>query len=310
MHFIATRMGLGMSHASSFRRRSGLLLHTLFPGMAAQTKTDFQWVVFTDSRIDPESEAAVAEAFAPYPHFHLEKHNVFESADMSLPLGIAAQRLFGTTKGHIYTRIDDDDALAIDFVERAQAALQGTEGPVVLSFRRGLKLLPRADHLGRTLSSAPSAGITFRVPDLARRHSFHRASHRKVHERVAAAGGTSLILDTDQPMRLSVIHDFSDSHEREGKRPAPTRRGIGKRAALLARFALPPDISATLNRIVDETPDERAALANTRMKRLGLKSTLLALAQEVRSQIEGADEHRRPKLERQLEALNAAFHAF
>ena len=148
-HCLMTRSAYAADYPLEANRRRLELLRTVTaPALAAQTVQDWTWLVRIDAT-DPllEERRAAVLAAVPGARFLLRARPWSEV----LPAGVTLQ-----------TRLDDDDALAPDFVERIQRAAAGTRGRIAWMLRVGWKFDGRcADRWVREANQF----VTLQVPD-------------------------------------------------------------------------------------------------------------------------------------------------
>jgi len=136
-HLILTRFNLatpGREHA--IRNRPGWLAERFdlfericLPSVASQTCRDFRWVIYFDKDTPEPFRSRIEELrqvvpFTPY------FTGLFRSEGWNRSVG----ELFPDRTPYLLTtRLDNDDALAVDYVERVQEAVRGREAEAPLS---------------------------------------------------------------------------------------------------------------------------------------------------------------------------------
>ena len=132
-HFLLTRYLVRMTDApadldriaqlprEAFMKRFDLFKRVCLPTVATQTSDDFTWLVFFDSRVDPEFVDVVRSELAPYPHFEVVIVDRFDDAARTEILGA---RLDPSIDWLLTTRLDNDDGLHRNFVARLQAEVR------------------------------------------------------------------------------------------------------------------------------------------------------------------------------------------
>ena len=157
-HLILTRFNVRWAPASELseswlQHRLDLFRRHCQPSVAGQTATDFRWLVFIDHASPPWLRTAIE---ACEPAEVVECDQVF-SPDVASSLVAPHAR-----RGHdlITTRLDNDDAIAFDFLERLGDAATPTAELAFINFNNGLQLSEGRLYFGdltrRTPSSAPS----------------------------------------------------------------------------------------------------------------------------------------------------------
>jgi len=126
-HYILTRFNVATpGRWEDIRLRPGWLdkrydLFTEFclPGVAGQTRKDFEWIIFFDAQTPPEYMSRIEALQSIFP-FRIVQTPLFEMKDMCQQL--CKER--AESAWLLTTRLDSDDILADDFVERLRQDLQ------------------------------------------------------------------------------------------------------------------------------------------------------------------------------------------
>lgn len=212
-HFLITRFNLSTGgREEDIRSRSGWLPRRIdlferycLPSVCNQSKKNFLWLIYVDVTTPQK-----------YRHF-FEKFNRLDFVDIRWVDGRrfdirqvksdVSQLLHFRTKWLITTRLDNDDAIARDFVQRVQAFLP-TEHRVIINFTQGLILKDGRIYRHRDCSNAfatmvepPDSPLTI----WCRHHTELRfvAPIRQVD---------------DRPMWCQIIHDDNVSNRVNGWR--------------------------------------------------------------------------------------------
>ncbi len=306
-HIVLTRLGIGMNRRSFYRRHIALMVATTLPGMARQTCSDFEWVIAVDVKIDEESWAELTEALAPYSHFRAIKLDPFE--DGLAPLlshvlqgPVNADRL-------AVSRLDDDDALTLDFVERVRAcALKpGARTPMSIAFHRGLQVDPTTGQFAPSVAPSIAIGLTI-VSAAADPLDIYGTNHTKLHAAIEARGGEIALLDDGAVDWLHVRSVLSDSGEalsrrreisrgvRELKLAKPTftmdqsERVAEILAGGLSRCGLDLEWMSIVKGLRESRPDEAPDISwEPALRRTQIKSALLRVARQAREKGRDAD---------------------
>lgn len=130
-HFVLTRFNVrNFYHHSEptdewLRERMLLFRHYCMPSFQAQTVDTFRWLVFFDSEtpawLQAEVRLAAQDLFEP----------VYVEGPFSKELLTATIVERCSTPFAITTRVDNDDAVAVDFIEKIQACFAGQESMFV-----------------------------------------------------------------------------------------------------------------------------------------------------------------------------------
>lgn len=215
-HFILTRFNLATAGKESrlrsdprwLQQRFDLFERYCLPSVMAQTKQRFRWLVFfeidTPDNYKQRIEALVRRCPRLEPQWVDTKHGPTVFNLIRQQLGLAAPFL-------LTTRLDNDDALAADFVERLQASITApVSAPVFLNFPVGFNYRDRAIYLDNDYSNA---FVSCFEPSL----NFGTVWARQ-HHLVAQAGAVRQL--DQKPMWLQVIHGRNVSNRVRGKRVA------------------------------------------------------------------------------------------
>lgn len=128
-HFVLTRFNVRLAiygHESAdawLRGRMDLFERYCLPSFVGQTRTDFRWLLFCDSEspawLRDRLEALAGKVFEP-----VYVDGVFDAARASLEV---RRRLDPATRHLVTTRVDNDDAVARDFVETIQQQFEAQQ---------------------------------------------------------------------------------------------------------------------------------------------------------------------------------------
>lgn len=193
------RSGFDPLDPEYLRHRGGLFRRYCVPSVLRQTCKDFTWIVFFDP-------ATPAEHYAPLAGY----------ADVKLcktmAEGLDAVKAMLPEGPVITSRVDNDDALAPDFIERVQAAARAERRPgsFVISFERGLEVLLRSRRHRRRVwiqNQFPSL-----VVDGALRKTILDFSHTRLDRMFPVVA-----VDTAEPMWLTIIHERNVANRRRWK---------------------------------------------------------------------------------------------
>jgi hypothetical protein len=177
------------------------------PGVASQTRQDFDWFIFFDEQTPDRYRDEIARLQAIYP-FHAEFTPLFEMEQIVphlLQRGESAEWL-------LTTRLDSDDVLAIDHVSRLRELVE-TPKHQVINFRRGAILSIKSDQpqLYRVEDEAnPFASLM--EPLTAEASTIWAAKHEDI-ERIGAVRQVD-----GAPAWLQVVHGGNVSNRVKGVR--------------------------------------------------------------------------------------------
>ena len=209
--------------------RFHLFENLCLPSLAHQSDRDFDCVILTGERLPAEHRTRLEDLLAPYPHLHLraagtEKHYaLLKDGYNSIDLGPASHKaLF---------RLDDDDAVDLDFIARTRTraegllALQDPKTPTIIAYNRGF-YVHRKDgednEVFDAVERAPlSTGTTLLAPV-----DYPRNPYRYVHR--ALAQHYTTYSDISVPAFIRTIHGDNKSNPTQmgltHKMPAPRIR--------------------------------------------------------------------------------------
>jgi N-acetylglucosaminyl-diphospho-decaprenol L-rhamnosyltransferase len=153
-HVVLTRFNLPSQGAESLirakdgwlRERVDLFEQYTIPSVRAQTVTAFAWIVY----LDPESPEWLTRRLAPHINGGLFVAHYRESVAWDEVVVDARELTGGNGKVLVTTNLDNDDALATDFIERVQAeAARGWRGALYITtglILYGDRVYLRQDH--------------------------------------------------------------------------------------------------------------------------------------------------------------------
>lgn len=191
------------------------------PSLARQSDKDFDLVVLTAESMPQPYLDRLQDLLTPHPHMHLRavgtrKHyRLLQQGYASIPQEEGQHR--------ILFRLDDDDAVDLEFVQRTKALakgllpLQAPDTSFVISHNRGFYLRATAEgpEVFDATEQAPlSAGTTLVVPP-GKEENPYRYNHRKL------ARHYNLYSDMQVPAYIRTIHGDNKSE--------PTQTGVAHR---------------------------------------------------------------------------------
>lgn len=223
-------------------RRFAFFERLCLPSLAAQTDQDFRLVVLIGTSMPMRFRTRLKGLAAQYPFIQicaLEPHGPLNSTKRAYRRGLLDGADFMTG-----FRIDDDDAVAIDYIEKTRAAADqmitngwaDQDNPVVVAFHRGLywdlndKQDPFYDF--REIGPLGLASAMVTKPD------DHSNMFRWNHRRVAAYA--RCWSDPNDLMFVRTLHQHNDS-DRSIPPGAIALDKFKAKALLKDRFGLDPD---------------------------------------------------------------------
>ena len=248
------------------RTRFAYLERIALPSLAAQTDPRFSCVILAGKTLPWRFKARLRELEARHAFLKvvfMDRMGALAAAKRSFRRGLEQlEEATGEAATHCTGfRMDDDDAVAVDYVARTRAmadALIGAglaEGPTVVAFARGIYWdlhepgLPYADFrepqpLGLACAMITGADLPTCV---------YRYNHRKL------PGQVRTVMDPDGFMFLRTLHGHNDSGRQIPPHAQPLPLGRA-RNLIRQRFALEPSELETLmpNPPLDGPPVEEA----------------------------------------------------
>jgi len=203
--------------ALRFRHFEALTL----PSLAAQTNPDFTLLVVIGERMPKRWHDRLHDVTARLPQV---KITPMPSMKHRLALQLAIQKEIEGTKGDtIQFRLDDDDAIGVDFVQQSLFAMRRStrfrkECPrMVFEFNNGFSVAMTEKSLlvGPEISGFLSCGLSVLFPEGDKKTIMNFAHHKLHHEMPA-------VIQPSPPMYLRAKHADNDSgvkFEPEGLTP-------------------------------------------------------------------------------------------
>ncbi len=203
-HFILTRFNIRGMHGSSppgldwLSHRFDLFERFCFPSVSGQTNLDFKWLVFFDVDTPPAFKEKV-ESYAQWDRFipiyvgdSLDKQRVIRE---NMSLG---------SKYVITTRLDNDDAVGIEFIETIQGAFSGQRFEFI-NLTNGYVLNLNKDRLYKYVHF--SNQFTSLIESVEEFQTIYCEDHGKL-----LSMGKVKQLET-KPLWLQVIHDRNETNQ-------------------------------------------------------------------------------------------------
>ncbi|KPD10715.1 glycosyltransferase [Phaeobacter sp. 11ANDIMAR09] len=191
------------------------------PSLVQQTDGDFDLVVLTAKAMPEIYLNRLQDLLAPYDNMHLRPvgtrnhYRLLKQGYDSIPVNDASHR--------ILFRLDDDDAVDLDFVRRTRALatgllpLQPAETSFVIAHNRGfyLQATPEGAEIFDAIEQAPLSAGTALVTPLGSGANPYKFNHRKL------ARHFNLYSDMQAPAYIRTIHGDNKSE--------PAQSGITRR---------------------------------------------------------------------------------
>lgn len=227
-HFVLTRFNIAspgreMAIRNSpgwLNRRFDLFDRYCLPSMAAQDRTDFHWLIYFDKDTPPEFKERIERARQTVdfePRYVGLFHASMATDDVQARTDPAANRI-------LTTRLDNDDAVAGDFLSRVRAAASSLPDSTVINFTNGIAL-----KQGRLYAASDESNpFTSLIEPAAGAQTIWSAQHRDL--------GRLWTLKQIQgpPCWLQVVHGENVANRIKGRRLED--------AAVLASFTIDPEV--------------------------------------------------------------------
>ena len=227
-------------------RRFAYLETITLPSLAAQTDADFTCVILGGATLLPRYKGRLrdlAEKYAFLKPVFLERMGPLPSAKRSF------RRALEEGSTHVTGfRLDDDDALAVDYIARTRDMADRligagmAEGPTALGFSHALywNLNDPKQPFHEFRESQPAGQACAMITTSELETCIYRYNHRKL-----ACHIPTLLTPGDAPMFLRTLHGHNDSDRRIPPHAVamPEKRG---RRLMAERFGLDPDAAMTL----------------------------------------------------------------
>lgn len=188
-------------------KRYELFRDYCLPGIASQTRKDFEWILFFDTQTPADYIARMEELQVHFP-FRIQKTDMFEMSDL------CAQFMQEKTEAEwlLTTRLDSDDVLASDFVERLRRHTT-PETKQNINFPNGFILSIKNDKLALYRDrdmSGPYASLMEPYSDEIQ--TIWGRHHRQIDEMAP------VIQADENPAWLQVVHEDNISNHVRGVR--------------------------------------------------------------------------------------------
>ena len=189
-HYVITRLAIPFSHQNDNHLSDGWLEHrcdlmsrSLTPSLQSQDDQEFAWLLVVDSRLEDKIETMISAS---------EGLGILTPLDPGSKLSDAID-IYGDC---ITTRVDSDDALAVDFIRRTKQTIRPNS---ILNFDHGILYdAQRGEAVEELHPSNPF--LSFRSDD--GRTVYDLGKHNDLPPSIEKINSF-----TQQPMWLRVIHD-------------------------------------------------------------------------------------------------------
>ncbi|MCT4496273.1 putative rhamnosyl transferase [Pseudomonas sivasensis] len=214
-HYIFTNFGIGIKDELWLMYRMEILLNTVFPSLANQSTTDFEWIIFADTQL-------------PAVHLHRLQQAIAQTAlnakiiqvdDYSLVSNEVSRLLKNEQAPTVITsRIDDDDCIHANVMALIQEAALNTavsEQVLVISLNNGIEFLPSDNCYREVTYDTLALALTLvdRSPGI-KEKSITQYAHHLVIKTLEKHNIPSahISLKKPYPLFLYTKHPLSDSY--------------------------------------------------------------------------------------------------
>ncbi|WKN53751.1 glycosyltransferase [Rhodococcus opacus] len=211
-HLVMTRFNVRVGREPAnedwLRHRLQYFENVCCASIASQTNKDFRWIVLFDSEREPWFEAEVER---------LSRNGLFEpiwvegSFEPTVAANLFAER--SSADWLITTRVDNDDALARDFIEKVQSQFERQDFEFV-NFQSGLQLNDAGELFHRL---DPSNAFISLIEK--RREGPPRGIYLAWHDRVEQHGPMRQV--RSHAMWLQMVHGRNIGNQARGVRAEP-----------------------------------------------------------------------------------------
>src|SRR5690606_38117903 len=211
----ATRLGIGVYDPAWFDYRLTLFETIAAPSVAAQTSPEFTWLLVVDRRMPAAARQRLDRAVAGLPQavvLPVEFKTDFRPTVVRWCRERADQ---AGASNVLTTRLDDDDALRVDALERLQSeteefARTSPHRYAVLSFNLGCMWLPTFRHGYTRYHDSLALGLSLVEPAEECR-SIYSKPHREIKQQYAPRGTHIRGFDGQTRWWLYAAHALADS---------------------------------------------------------------------------------------------------
>lgn len=201
--------------------RFNLFEKLCLPSLVQQSDRNFRAVILTSTELPSDARARLDDLVAEHEHIEVfaaepdQHYPISRAAYRSVPLGEASHKL--------WFRLDDDDAVAHDYVERLKH-IGGTlralheDRPFMIAFNRGFYVEVSGQGGNRIVDFVERAPLSVGTALLAPA-AYERTPYRYNHR--ALGQHYNLYTDISAPVFLRTIHADNKSQ--------PTKQGVGEK---------------------------------------------------------------------------------
>lgn len=256
-HFVLTRFNIASPGREApirnspgwLARRFELFETYCLPSMAAQSNKAFQWIIYFDEAT-PDAFRERIKAAQQKCLFEPIFVGFFEAADSAHDV---TARLSPQARRVITTRLDNDDAVAQNFIDRVQEEAGQIADATIINFSDGIAL-----NQGRLFSAHdPSNPFASLVEDRRQIETIWSAPHMELIQRFP----THQI--ADEPAWLQVVHGENVTNRIKGKRL--------RDRDLLNRFALAKSVVFAENSSAAMLLDRLVAFPYRQLREAGIR---------------------------------------
>jgi len=258
LHVIATRHGIGVFDECWFEYRQLLLEHLTLASIDAQTSKDFLWLIGIDRDMPQEARKRLDGMVEGRPHIRLLEVELKRDFKGAVANWVSTQASEMGARWIMTTRLDDDDAIHRELVERLHREAgvfldRGERRTAVFAPALGCNWVPAEMSGHRSFHPSPSMGLTVMLPSSERR-SIYDWNHMKLAEQLAPSGAYIKSIDDDTMWWLYAHTRLSDQHREGSNRRTKAHahtHAFELDEATLGEFGISPESA----RLVKRTPE-------------------------------------------------------
>ncbi|QBF30098.1 putative rhamnosyl transferase [Thalassococcus sp. S3] len=195
----------------------------MLPGLKAQTDPDFTFLIVIGESLPQLWRERLMDLVAAFPQAKVEAHP--PGPHRKVMQGVLNEARGANLEPCLQFRHDDDDAVAVDFIERLKSVAKDCDGLlhrnrlVAFDFNRGYVAQPDARGILAAENFTPFWGVALAVAvQQGVRQSIMNFAHNKLPRFMPA------VSITDSPMFVRGHNDFNDSRQGSNVRQVPLER--------------------------------------------------------------------------------------
>lgn len=258
-HFVFTNFGIGIKDEVWLSYRLEIFINTVFPSLANQKNTAFEWVIFIDEALPVLHHARLQNAIQAS---GLNARTLSVS-DYSLTNREVSKLLAQTTQNIVLTsRIDDDDCIHQDVIESIQqhaVSSEHAEDMLLISLHNGLEFLPSDDCYRPVTYDTLALALTLVDKTVgSKTRSITQYAHHMVVDTLKKQkiDAKHVLLKSSEPLYTYTKHPLSDSYffGARARILGDTNKTIGLKEARLQKLGLNQQRLDFLSALLKQAP--------------------------------------------------------